>query len=155
ERLGRHAHDHVVGLAGQHPLAGEADLGPDLHEQVLEARVVGEVLVADVDAGEVGGHPGHGHRVEVGLDDGVGGGGDDAGLAAAAGGVGHTGSPTSTVLGRRAGARVREAAISRASCAEVLRDCSSHWYATVSCLAEPRSGTSDVTSTRPRTYSET
>ena len=56
EGLGAHAHDHVVGLAGQHPLAGSLDLGADLLEQALHALVGVHVLVADVDPAEVRGH---------------------------------------------------------------------------------------------------
>ena len=56
ERLGRHAHHHVVGLAGHQALDGSTD-GLAQHVQELhEVVIVGEIRVLDHEAAEVPGH---------------------------------------------------------------------------------------------------
>ena len=57
EGLGRHAHDHGVRFAGQHPFAGRADLGPDLFRS-RSMPASSAMFSRDVDAAEVGGHAG-------------------------------------------------------------------------------------------------
>ena len=72
ERLGRHSHHHVVGFGRHDAVDGVADLLADLQEEILERLVRIEDLITDVDASGMSRDTGDRHRVELGLDDGVG-----------------------------------------------------------------------------------
>jgi hypothetical protein len=72
ERLRRHAHDQIVGLARHHAVDRLQHLGTDVVHELVEVVVVLDRIVGDVDAAEVVGDAARTHGLELGLHRGVG-----------------------------------------------------------------------------------
>ena len=89
ERLRRHSHDQIVGLAGHDLIDRHKHLLADVVHELIEIGVVTDRIIGDVDAAEVIGDAARTHRFEFRLHGGVGRGRDHAEFLAEAERVGH------------------------------------------------------------------
>jgi len=72
ERLRRHAHDQVIGLAGHDVVDRAKHLLADVVHELIEVGVVADRIVGNMDATEVIGDAARPHRFELRLHGGIG-----------------------------------------------------------------------------------